>query len=110
MSTKQRIYKNRRLDKVLRLFGLEDGYRFHFSTQLLEQMPGVYILWAKKKVIYVGQSNDMGRRLKSNHRIYRNKKEVSHFIGAVPIADDELRREVEKTLIETLSPPENRRR
>ena len=108
MSTRKKIYKNKRLDKALKSFDLEDDYRFHFSTQLLEQMPGVYILWAGKKVTYVGQSNDMGRRLKNNHHIY-GKKEISHFISAIPISDNELRKKVEKALIKILSPPRNKK-
>lgn len=105
MSTKE-LYPDKRIDRILKDFELLNDYYFYFSADYLDSVPGVYILWLGKRIKYIGQSDDIGRRLKGNHRVYDWKK--GYVISAVPVYNGRQRKKIEKVLIKAIQPPRNR--
>jgi len=107
MRTKD-MYTCGKLNKILEAFGLKDDHWFQLNVDILDQINGVYILWHSKQIDYIGQSSDIGRRLKCNHHIY-NSSSFSHVISTIFIHDSQQRLALESALIKALKPPGNKR-
>jgi predicted GIY-YIG superfamily endonuclease len=69
-------------------------------------VPGIYLLRSDTEVVYVGQSSDIGRRLKQGHHVYN---EDLHCVYFLRIDRTDYRTAVEKVIIQVAKPKKNKR-
>lgn len=86
---------------------IKNVYRFDeiiTGGQRIPEIEGIYFLFDDRELVYIGQSKNIGKRLQTNHHVYKK----GYTVGICTTSGDDERLAIEKWLIQKYEPPMNK--